>query len=392
MNSHCYNSQQIIDYLDGQLPQKERRDISIHITECEMCSKKLERLNKIDQHLSLKCQKDTAIESTKMIDQHCVNDIELYNYLEGRLANEDARAIELHLNSCYTCFENFASLLRNTQSQASVEEAKEIAAVRNISMDEQVTKIVSIIDTECAQKPGQISGAIMPLKKWRKKLKSFFENSMVAKKEWRWALASVCILLLAGLIGFPRYMDRRGTGAANNAINSMTQLHFISDTDSPRPIGGFRFIAFGATRSPNELDKIKPAKQALLDALKFNPDNSLINEYLGTYYLLIEKDIEQASRYYQIAYRLDSTRAAILNDMGVLAIAQKNYESAIRYLLEAQQRQPGLHEAQYNLIIAYSGIGKIAEASQAREQYKALDPTISWYEVSKSLIDSSAAK
>jgi hypothetical protein len=327
-----------------------------------------------------------------MIDRKCINDIELYDYLEGRLTNEEARSIEVHLNSCYTCFESFASLLRNSLIDATPDEAMEIAAMRNITVEEQVDKIVSILDTECARKQRQAPAVVIHIIRWWKKFKSIFEISIFAERRWRWATAFACILFVIGFFGYPQYRSWRSYLLTNEAIESLTQEYFITEGDSPHPIGGFNFNFLGATRSRDDSEKMLPAKNNLVHAIKLNPDNSLTHEYLGTYYLLIENDLDQAKHHYQISYQINPTSADILNDLGVLALYHKNYETAISYFLEAQQYQPELLEAQYNLIIAYSGIGKIEEARQAREKYKALDPTISWYEISKSLIDTSNTK
>ncbi|MCU0644017.1 MAG: hypothetical protein MUC94_07115, partial [bacterium] len=266
------------------------------------------------------------------------------------------------------------------------------AAMRNITVAQQVDKIVAILDTECARKQRQTPAVVIHIMRWWKKFKSIFEISIFAERRWTWATAFVCILLVIGFFGYHQSRNWQGYLLTNKAIESLTQEYFITEENLPRPMGGFRFSIIGATRSRDEAEKMLPMKNNLVRAAKLNPDNSATHEYLGTYYLLIENDLDQANHHYQIAYQINPTSADILNDLGVLALYHKNYETAISYLLEAQQYQPQLLEAQYNLIIAYSGIGKIEEARQAREKYKALDPTISWYEISKSLIDTSNMK
>ncbi|HEX9973381.1 MAG TPA: zf-HC2 domain-containing protein, partial [bacterium] len=203
MNIKCISSQQIINYHDGQLKKKERRVIMIHLAQCDICLKNLARLKEIDRHFSFESQKKITAEHKKMIDRKCINDIELYDYLEGRLTNEEARSIEVHLNSCYTCFESFASLLRNSLTGATPDEATEISAMRNITVEEQVDKIVSILDKECPQKSKRVPRITITIIKWWEKIKSIFENSIFVNKRWRWATAFACILLLIGLIGYP---------------------------------------------------------------------------------------------------------------------------------------------------------------------------------------------
>ena len=389
MSTRCISSQQLIDYLDGHVKQDKRRDITFHLSQCVSCRRNLTRLKAIDQFLRLESQDKNMEKSAKMIDQKCITDSELYDYLEGRFTNKKARAAEAHLNSCYTCYENFVSLVHNSRTEPTPDEARAIAAMRNITAEQQIEKIIAMVQDEFPQKPKRAPQLTLIVETWWKKIKLIFEESFFADKRWRLATAFACVLLVIGLFGYPQYRMWRSDVLTGKAISFFTQEYFITKVDSPRPVGGFRFDAIGDLRSLDELKKTLPIKKNLVRALKLNPDNALTHQRLGTYYLLIENDMEQANHHYQIAYRIDPTNAAILNDLGVLALYQKNDDRAISCFLEALQSNPKLREAQYNLAIAYSRTGKISEAKQELEKYQALDPAVSWYEIGKKSIDNS---
>ncbi len=388
-NKTCLSSTELISYVDGLIQLSARDEADRHLEQCTKCRQNLEYLIKIDKALAMKkTENDPFIPDF----QRCLSEEQIYRYLDNNLDEADIEEIEKHILSCASCAKEIAALKNNLFSPMTAFEKEAISKINNDSIAEQVSKIISMVDADRARKPSKKPGVLVFLRRWWEKIKSIFEISIFVEKQWRWAGAVACILLVISLVGYPQYRNWRSYMIANKAINSLAQVHFITDRNTPRPIGGFNFYILGATRSHPESEKNQIVKNLLFRAIKLNPENLLAHEYLGTYYLRIEKDVDQANQHYRIAYKIDPTNADILNDLGVLALEKKNYQTAIDYFLEAQKHQPELPEAQYNLIIAYSGIGKMTEAIDAREKYKTLDPAISWYEVSESLIDTSNTK
>jgi tetratricopeptide (TPR) repeat protein len=143
----------------------------------------------------------------------------------------------------------------------------------------------------------------------------------------------------------------------------------------------------GTTRSLDFDKELVSVKEILEKALRLNHNNTSALQYLGTYFLRAKNDLEKARYYYQLAYSKDSTNAFILNDLGVLASDQHDYEGAVDMFRKALDYNPNLIEAQYNLVRSYGILGQSGKASQEMKKYKELEPELNWSDVAEKSIE-----
>jgi choline-sulfatase len=76
-------------------------------------------------------------------------------------------------------------------------------------------------------------------------------------------------------------------------------------------------------------------------------------------------DLAGAERALAEARRLEPENAAVLANIGILRAAQGNQAAAIESLMAALARDPDLHEARFNLALAYARAGRRADAAAA---------------------------
>lgn len=385
--TNCLDAKKLIQYYDFQLNQEERRNISIHLAECEICAKNLHILKAIDKTLLTDDEKGQKIEQNRMKEKECISNEILYDYLEGRVTDAHAMIIESHLNSCQICFQEFASLLRNSLSPMTDFEKSEISKLRNISAEEQVSKIISIVEGRTIPVVAVESEKISLISKLREKIRLFLSKFTFFKPQWRYATAFACLFLLALFIGYPHYKHWRSNSFANKGVAYLTSEYLITSETEPRPFGGFHYGIVGPTRDEYIRYTIDSAKFAFEKALELNSRNLLAHQFLGTYFLVVEHDFQKANYHYQFVYSHDSTNAAILNDLGVLALHLENFDEAVNKFSKALAYNPNLLEAQFNIALAYFKSGKGEKAARELNKYIELDPTRSWADVARKIID-----
>jgi len=72
--------------------------------------------------------------------------------------------------------------------------------------------------------------------------------------------------------------------------------------------------------------------------------------------------IQQAKAAFNTAYKINPQGAAVLARQGEIALQEKQYEEAIKYLVSALQKQPGANKLHYSLAMAYRGTGDMEKA------------------------------
>jgi tetratricopeptide (TPR) repeat protein len=197
-----------------------------------------------------------------------------------------------------------------------------------------------------------------------------------------YAGSAVAVALLTIFVAVPQFFAWRSDVLVEESLATLVADYPLTDRDIPRPSGSFQYQPFGNTRriEQNERDKTVANLQR---ALEWNEKNAKASEYLGTYYLLAKRDFDSAQVAFAKAYVLDSTNAAILNDMGVLAWHQENFEEARQKFSLAVREDPTFAEAQYNLAILLQQMGQKQLAIQAWERYLQLDPQSTWAMIAK---------
>ncbi len=96
-------------------------------------------------------------------------------------------------------------------------------------------------------------------------------------------------------------------------------------------------------------------------AKTLQPDNPLVSVRLGETYVIIGLP-KQAKREFLAALYLRPAAPSILARLGELALTERRYELAVKYLSVALHRQSEANRLHYPLAMAYRGLGRTEEA------------------------------
>jgi Flp pilus assembly protein TadD len=117
----------------------------------------------------------------------------------------------------------------------------------------------------------------------------------------------------------------------------------------------------------NEEEKRLYAWIYLREQLLLRPnDANLLNDLGGL--ALGQKDPDLAEEYLEQAYALAPEKAAIMFNLGLLKLQQKQYSAAVSLFEKVLAQEPDHHKAAFNLGLALKKQGKKAEAREIWKQ------------------------
>ncbi len=122
-----------------------------------------------------------------------------------------------------------------------------------------------------------------------------------------------------------------------------------------------------------EQGRLDRAQQKLARALAANPESAETNFALGNVFLE-RGDRNQAKRYYRRTLDLDPRHDRVLNNLGVLAIQEKRWPLAERFLTGSLSIDPADAKANYLLAEARLGQGNFGGAQAALSEAMRLGP------------------
>lgn len=375
-NKNCLSSTELISYVDGLIQSLAREQADRHLEQCAKCRQNLECLTKIDKALAMKKpEKDPFIPDAK----RCLNDEQKYRYLDNNLDASDAEKIEKHIVSCSSCANEIASLKNNLFAPMTAFEKEEIAKLKIGTVDEQVSKIISIVEKVNPQPIDQ-----------KKRLRAFLNNiwemikslvpsslSIIPKWEFGVAFASILIIFLT-IVGVGKYRTWKSNIYAENGFSLMRENYVINSGEIPRPSGGFQYSEFGITRGERDFDEALELRSIFEKAIDLNQKSVNAAHYLGMYYLLFENNIERAKQLYLSALSRDTTNVPLLNDLGMLYLRSNDDERAMKYFQVALNYDPHMLEAQFNIALLYEKLQQLENAREAWCAYLKLDSESNW--------------
>lgn len=318
----------------------------------------------------------------------CLDDDLLYRHLEKMTTQEEEERIEQHLDTCNTCFADLTALTEIIQTPITEAEKIEIARSRQITPEEQVRRILDLVEADrAAVERNQIDDITATEKVWDKFTKHIKNIQRHLDSILKPAIVWPAIILLLIIGGRPQYLAWRSQVLTDRGLTSLTERMTINSREEPRPTGGFKYEEFGRTRNDENKSLYEAARANFENALQFKRQNVSAHHYLGTYYLLVEKDFEQAKAEYVLALAQDSTNASIRNDLGVVAFYQGDYDEAIEQFSRALNQDSRLIEACYNLATLYQNQGRREEARREWAKYLRLDPHSKWSEVVRNRLE-----
>ena len=384
MNStECLEAQKLIQFTEGELHEDETNEIMGHLANCKRCARNLQILKQLDKILSMQGKKsENNIHNSKR-KKECINDDLLYKYLEGRVTETEAQAIEQHLNSCSICFHEMASLLRNSLSPATDSEKRGIAEVRTLTSEEQVSKILSYdeqLNRVTPQKSGKEGKFVFAT------IKKFFEKLIPFELNYKPALAALILIIL--MIGAYWGIQYYNTGYqiinAENTLQTKYKI-YIGDT---RLSGGYQSTGISMLMAPGDAKPsyLEQAKLQLEKAIR-NGSTSIKARHLLAQIFIIEKEFGRADSILTKFGKESTVSGALLNDIGVFYFQKKDWKNAADNFQSALEVDENLLEARYNLALAKEKLNAPEEAVHILKKYIELENNEAWKNAAQHLIN-----
>lgn len=314
---------------------------------------------------------ETKREGRDFSESH-LREAQILRFLEGTLSENEAENVQAHLDSCRECFDLFSTAVKFSLNPPTAEEASEFEKLYRPAPERRLEKLFAVPPAGRVQ-PNSLAGLPKPFLPKAPKIPSY----------WRPILAAAAAVLLGIFAGMPQYDKWRSNNLAEQAfVELSSDIHFDS-AEQPRPAGSFKYDEFKIVRNQERVSQNQPALQKLQSALAIKNDNPRAHQYLGTYYLLVEQDLQKAEEHYNRANTLAPGDASILNDLGVLAWHKLQYDDALDKFSAALQQSPRFAEAQYNLATLYQKQGKLTQAENVWQKYLEIDSTSTWASVAR---------
>jgi tetratricopeptide (TPR) repeat protein len=372
---NCPDSKLLVEFYDGSLNDAKKDEISHHLEACERCSKSLQVLKKLDEFLFMEAKTNMNESFIDLKTKECITDDLLYRYIEGNVTAAEAEAIEQHLNLCPACFSDLASVVKNSLTPITDFEQSEIAKIRTITADEQVSKILEYCGQFARQpekrKKVKITTTIL------NRIKQFFEKWIYTRYAWRPAIAfAVLLIIFIGVRpGIRNYIVGKQISRAETILS---EFYKVPKGDA-RLTGGFDPSSLGELMAANEKqpDYLEKAESNVNRAIK-NKSNSLKARQILAKVYLIEKQTSKADSIFLQMEAENIKSASLLNDIGVLYFHKKNWKQAAYYFQSAIEIDENLLEAYYNLALVKNNLNQFVEATTILNEYLKIEHNENW--------------
>jgi tetratricopeptide (TPR) repeat protein len=124
----------------------------------------------------------------------------------------------------------------------------------------------------------------------------------------------------------------------------------------------FRWVYLRA-RMDQQDDRLNDAIRGYTIARQLQPQYVAVPVNLGNVYLQLNQ-LEEANKNFKAALVIDHDNAAALYGLGQVALSQRRYSDAVKYLEAALTQVPGANRIHYSLAMAYRNLGD-TEAAMA---------------------------
>lgn len=382
----CPAPKLLVEFFDRKSTGKKFEQIAEHIKTCKQCLRNVKMLNKIESILSMPDNDNNKPHGSAEEDArgHIGLDL-LYGYLTGKVTEAEKRSIQGHLNSCSRCYHDMTSLVRNSQTLPDAQELEILRAMQIPAPEDQVAKLMAWSHAPFGDRPTQIAAAQSLRRRWTV-VKDAVLNWGLGQPGFNIRAALVVTTLLAlVIIGGTQFSYLQSIFLTQRSLTQLTQNYSIDSRTVPRPSGGFDYAELTRTRGQIHNEDLNRIPVTLHKAL--NHRNPQASQYLATYYLVIEHDLNRASQYYHQALARDSSNARVLNDLGTLAWQAQNLQLAQQKFQRALVLAPNFPEARYNLALVLEQLGQVPEAIAAWQNYLALDRDTDWARIAQEHLD-----
>jgi len=292
----------------------------------------------------------------------CISDELMLRYLEQQTSGEETKRVLAHLNQCPVCFEIVASEMQAEIHPYTKEEIEAVDAIVNTDDDKLFKKVFSHL-----LQPRQITPA--PVAPGPALWQRFFGGARL-RPAFRYSLAAIAlaIILIGAKLGY-RYFH---TNALLNKAETTLQKNFketrgatwmASDNGKTFNFSGTAPMAGG--EKPAYLGE---AEDKLGEAIRSGASSEKAWTILSEIYLIEYNDAALDS----LVRHIDTgtiKSAALLNNLGIYASRNDDWQAAGAYFQRALSANPNLLVAKFNLAKAYIEIGKTKAAISLLQEY-----------------------
>lgn len=202
----------------------------------------------------------------------CLNDDQLYRYLEKLLLKAESLSVQEHLDSCSACFDDMVTMVRNAHAPASEVEKLEIARLPKLSPQEQVAKILDYVEAECPPASPNLAEGVQEARgdqaalhskiDFWEKLGRFFESRKPLPR-YAFALSLVLVGMLATLFTYQIVVK-------NDADN-----YYVYDDRVPYEYN------MSSLRAPSAVFQHDSLFQAFVTQFKLGMSDYMVRDYEG---------------------------------------------------------------------------------------------------------------
>lgn len=328
----------------------------------------------------------------------CLNDDQLYRYLEKLLLKAESLSVQEHLDSCSACFDDMVTMVRNAHAPASEVEKLEIARLPKLSPQEQVAKILDYVEAECPPE-GSINESARKALDDSSMLhteKSFWQDlwqRVVSPRllpRYAFAIVALLILVAGSFVGIRYYQNTYPLAQVEGELRAQyrTYVNLRDYTASaPRLSGGYGHQPIMPMSGEEEGASYLGDARRRLEAVLAKDSKSVKAKHLLAQIFIVQEAHTQADSILREIPPASLREADLMNDQGALYLAMGNLPAAAQNFAAALQADPKLVEARYNLALAKAKMGLTAEARALLEEYLKLEKNAGWRHAAESLIE-----
>ncbi|MGH7596558.1 MAG: tetratricopeptide repeat protein [bacterium] len=289
-------------------------------------------------------------------------------------------------------------MARNAYTPASEAEKMEITNLRRFTPQQQVAKLLDYVEAECPPaNQGEKSDLTIFQLIWQK-VKALISSSSPRimtilwpeKPAWRFGYAVVALFVIAGgtFLGVQFYRTGYRIYKAKQILLDQYKV-FIAET--ARLSGGYASTGSSVLLGPSDTSTVEPSyletARTRLESAFASGSQSVKGKQLLAQIFIIERNYAKAD---SVLRQIDAEvrkSPAILNDLGVLCFAQRDWAVAVEYFAAAVAADPGFPEARYNLALAKAKMGATAEAISILNDFLNVETNSRWKDAARDFLE-----
>ncbi len=286
----------------------------------------------------------------------------LLRYIEKEANTSEIKQVEQWLSEDPDFYQIFKMTMQQIDDPPTL--AEQQAAAASIGLDQKTihSKIMA-----------QIGGSSQ----------SNFERISTNIRHYAYQIAATAAIFLGIFGARPMYimvMIERPISGVKESLLASHRIHI----DDPRLAGGYLDTGVGQTMSPKTL--YAEEENILKGVLSRDPENELALRKLALIYLARSQESQKDS-VVNILQSAENPSAELLNDLGVFAYQDNNWESAIQFFEQSLDAKAPPPEAIYNLALALEKANRLPEAAEQLQIYLDQESREGWRRAAQRILN-----